>query len=142
MSEPTINDMMLAYSKDAVDFAQQNFNIDLDYSNESIRYLEKIAEELHKSMKSSFFGKLFGKTPNEEEIDTVCKMLGGYFGEVYLKNMPGTWEVNEELGVLGIRHEDAWIFPPSKTHKRLLNGAEDNLESYFQVALMQPWNKE
>ena len=110
-------------------------------STQSISKLEIIAEQLHKTMKPTFISKIFRKGPSNEDVDIVCKMLGGYFGEVYLKSMPGVWEINEEFGVLGIKHQDSWIFPPSKVHKRLINGAEDNLESYFKVVLSQPWNE-
>ena len=138
MEEPTINDMMEAYALDAVEFAKVNFSIELDYSNDSIEEVERIASQLFSTIPKSFFGKLFKKGPGQREIESVCKMLGGYLGEVYRKNMPGNWAVNEELGAIGINHEDRWLFPPAKVHKRLTNGEEDNLYSFFRVVLAQP----
>ena len=40
MPEPTLNDVMAAYAQDAVDFARNNFNVELDYTNQSIERVE------------------------------------------------------------------------------------------------------
>jgi len=137
MDEPTINDMMIAYADDAVEFAKSKFNIELDYSSESIKCVEDIAARLYASIPRSLFGKIFKAGPSDKEIDIVCKMLGGYIGEVYRKIRPGEWGVHEQFGAIGIKHEDSWFFPPAKVHKRLSNGEEDNLSYFFSVALDQ-----
>lgn len=133
MSEPTINDMMSAYAEDAVDFASSNFGVSLDYSQESIKEVELIAERLCQSRPKGFIGRLFKQGPSDEEINTVCKMLGGYVGEVFRRYKGGEWAINQEFSAIGIHQNDTWIFPPAKVHKRLTNGSEDNLWSYFRV---------
>jgi hypothetical protein len=141
MATPTINDMMAAYAEDAIDFAFNNFGISLDYTNESVRQVEAMAETLAQSRPKNFVRKLFRKSPSDEELQTVCKMLGGYIGEVYRRAKGGTWEINEQFQALGVHQEENWVFPPAKVHKRLTNGAEDNLWSYFNVLLAEPWGK-
>ena len=141
MSEPTINDMMSAYAKDAVDFASNNFGVALDYSQESIKEVELVAERLYQSRPKGFVGKLFKRGPSDEEVQTVCKMLGGYIGEVLRKSKQGEWEINQEFSAIGIQRGDSWIFLPAKVHKRLTNGSEDNLWSYFRVLSDESWNE-
>jgi hypothetical protein len=137
MTTPTINDMMAAYAEDALDFARNNFSISLDYTNESVRQIEAMAEKLVQARPKNFVSKLFRKGPSDEEIQTVCKMLGGYIGEVYRRAKGGSWGVNEEFQALGVKQGENWIFPPAKVHKRLINGAEDNLWFYFSVLLAE-----
>ncbi len=135
MSKPTVNDMMIAYAQDAVDFAQLKFGITLDYSNESIKDIENIAQILFEQLPKGFLAKIFKKGPSENYVHTMCKMLGGYIGEVYLKNKSGEWAINEQYQAIAIRCGDSWIFPPAKVYKRLTNGSEDNLWHYFFILI-------
>jgi hypothetical protein len=141
MTNPTINEMMSAYAEDALDFARNNFGVSLDYTNESVRQVEAMAEALVEARPKNFISKLFRKGPSDEEVQTVCKMLGGYIGEVYRRSKGGDWGINEQFQALGVFQGENWIFPPSKVHKRLTNGPEDNLWSYFSVLLSEPWEK-
>ena len=141
MATPTITEMMSAYAEDAVDFARNNFGITLDYTSESMRQVEAIAERLVQARPKNFVSKLFQKTPSEEELQTVYKMLGGYIGEVYRRVKGGEWAINEEFRALGVQQGSNWIFPPAKVHKRLTKGAEDNLLTYFIVLTTDPWEQ-
>jgi hypothetical protein len=141
MTTPTITEMMSAYADDAVDFARNNFGITLDYTSQSVRQVEAMAEKLVQARPKNFVSKLFRKSPSEEELQTVCKMLGGYIGEVYRRAKGGEWAVNQEFQALGVQQAESWIFPPAKVHKRLTNGAEDNLWSYFSLLTTEPWEQ-
>ncbi len=141
MNQPTINDMMCAYAEDAVDFARDRFNVSLDYTPESVERVEHIAERLFESNPRGFLSKLLRKGLTTDERDQVCKMLGGYIGEVYRRAKGGEWGINQEFQAIGVCRDEAWIFPPAKVHKRLANGAEDNLWSYFRVILEQPFSQ-
>jgi hypothetical protein len=70
-----------AYALDAVDIAKQNFNIDLDWTEESIKTVETILDKLHCSLKKA--------KPSEEHILQFVKAFGSYIGEVYRKYHPG-----------------------------------------------------
>jgi hypothetical protein len=139
VTETTINDMMTAYAEDAVDFASRNFGMSLDYTPESIQQVEAIAERLRNARPKGFIGKIFRKGPTDEDVQVVCKMLGGYIGEVYRRSKGGEWAINEEYCAIGVILGKTWMFPPAKVHKRLANGTEDNLWSYFKVMSDQPW---
>lgn len=127
MSTPPPNEIMMAYAEDAVDFAFSKFGVSLDYANDSIRDVESIAEKLFQTRPKGFLGKLLRRGPSDDEVQMVCKMLGGYIGEIYRRSKGGDWAINDELQALGINHGESWVFPPSKVYKRLTNGTEDNL---------------
>lgn len=132
---PTIDDMMEAYAEDAVDYAAKAFGVTLDYSRDSVARVEDIAAKLHKKMPKGIF-KMLGLGPTEKQLDGLCKALGGYVGEVIKRQKGGTWAINGELQVIGLQlGKDTWVFPPAKVHKRIMNGPEDNLFSFYKVAV-------
>lgn len=141
MSEPTVTDIMSAYAADAVVFAKENFNFTLDYSYESVEQVETIAETLYASRPKGFWAKLFRSGPSREDVQIVCKMLGGYIGEVFRRLKGGEWVIHEESGTVSFRHGATSIFPPAKVHDRLTLGDEDNLWIYFRLVLAEPWGR-
>lgn len=131
MAEPTINDTMSALAQEAVDFANRNFGVALDFSNASVERVEMIAEELYQSIPQGMLSKLFHLSPSEGEIKKICDMFGAYIGEVLRRSKGGEWANNEEFSAIGIVYGASWLFPQGKVHDRLINGSEDNLWTYF-----------
>ena len=141
MAEPDIDEVMTAYAADAVVFAKTNFDLTLDFSEESVEKLETIAETLYQSRPKGFWSKLFRTGPSSDDVQTVCKMLGGYLGEVLRRRKGGAWALHEELNVVGLRRGESWLFPPDKVHRRLTYGDDENLWIYFRIVLAEPWEK-
>lgn len=140
--EPTVTDMMEAYAQDAVDMAKANFGEDLDYSERSIQKVERCLRQLHETIPKGTFGKLFGRGPSQDEIETVGKMFGGYLGEVFRKHHGGEWLIEEIPGspgpVITLRHSGGGkFFPPAKVYGRLTNGDEDNVWIFYQVLVRE-----
>ena len=141
-ARPTINEMMEAYAADAVEHAQSAFGLKLDYSAESIKDVEDVLSKLHRSFPRGLM-RLIRRPPSAETIDTLCKMYGGYIGEVYRRTVGGTWDLREDIpGAEGpmlalSRPGGDAIFPPAKVWKRIHNGAEDDVWFYFQVFTKQ-----
>jgi hypothetical protein len=144
--KPTVDDMMVAYSLDAVDFAKANFQVDLDYSEASVEKLEAILGQLHDTMPKGMLGKMFGKKPSSEQVDQMCKILGGYVGEVMKRHWGGSWKLEsaafpgERIITLEVGGGELW--PQQKAGKRLLNGPEDNVWHYFQAIKERVQEKE
>lgn len=141
---PTVDDMMAAYALDAVDHAGASFKTQLDFSPQSVENVEAILAQLHAAIPRGVW-KLFRRAPPEETIDTICKMYGGYVGEVFRRERGGTWEFDQEILpgylIIALRKGESKIFPPSKVRKRLQNGPEDNVWFYFQVLMSEPWDE-
>lgn len=136
-----VRQMMEAYASDAVKAARNNFNVELDYSPESIKTLEDLLGRLYPAVRRGWFRQLFRIGMSDEQLDTICKMFGGYIGEVVRRRK---WAiVKNPLGtekVIALVNGEEKIFPPSKVYKRLVNGEEDNVWHYFQVVteLIEP----
>ncbi len=131
MNEPSPNQIMAAYAVNAVNFAQTNFRISLDFSVKSIAQVEIIANGLYYMRPKGFIARLFRKQPSEHEVETVSKMLGSYIGEVYRQNKGGEWQINHEHQAIGLLDGENWIFPLAKVYKRITNGKQDDLNSFF-----------
>src|SRR6186997_149771 len=115
-----VNDMMEAYAEDAVDYAKQ-LKKSLDYSEESIRQVEDICTMLYNAIPKSFLGKLIKKSPSEETIIQMSKMLGGYIGEVMKKHYGGNWDVEDFMNqgnTILINIGELKTFPVGKVYKR------------------------
>jgi hypothetical protein len=143
LSTPTVHDMMVAYAQDAVDHARTSLGVALDYSPDSIQQVEGILEKLYAAMPRGFFARLFGRGPSAQDVSTMCKMYGGYVGEVVRQAGGGEWVFDTEIvpgeSTICLRKGDNRIFPPAKVYKRLTNGSEDNVWFYFQVLMKELW---
>ena len=131
MNEPSPNQIMAAYVVNAVNFAQTNFRITLDFSVKSIAQIEIIANGLYYMRPKGFIARLFRKQPSEHDVETVSKMLGSYIGEVYRQNKGGEWQINHEHQAIGLLDGESWIFPLAKVYKRITNGKKDDLNLFF-----------
>ena len=61
-----------AYALDMIDYAKQTHGIDLDWSDDSVQPVERIAALLHDD---------YGKTrPSSEQVAPFYKALGSYVG--------------------------------------------------------------
>jgi hypothetical protein len=125
----TVHDVMTAYAKDAVDAAKRNFKEDLDYSEESIRLLEKIVGRQNEEY-------VKGPKPSEQQLQTFSKMWGAYLGEVVRRHHGGEWTTPSDgifQGLYVLTVKETQTSPPSKVYKRIVDGDGDNLYVYYQV---------
>ena len=129
---------MSAYAMDAVDYCEQGFGVQLDYSEESVRSIEDVFVRLFADLPKGWISRTFKRGPSPEQIDTICKMLGGYIGEVMRRHWGGEWKLRSDVApgevivTLGLPGgTDVW--PHFKVAKRLSNGPEDNVWSYYRV---------
>ena len=134
--EPTAEDMMVAYSQDAVDHARAHFRVELDYSLESVQAVEKILAQIYDAIPRGVW-KIFRRRLPQDALSGLAKMYGGYIGEVMRRRRGGNWVI--ETGVVSpdpaitLRNGDDRVFSPAKVWKRLTNGPEDDVWMYFQV---------
>ena len=102
--------------------------VQLDFSEASVQALEGMLENLHREM----------ALPSEEQIRSEALTFGCYLGEAMLRGGLAAkgyaWDLTEGEPILN--KEGGWqMAPVSKVYKRLLNGAEDNVYSFYTVGL-------
>lgn len=134
-----VNDMMAAYAEDAVEYAAK-LKKKLDYSEESIATLEQLCDILHKAIPKTWFARFFmlKRKPSDETILQYSKMLGGYLGEVIIRNHGGKWSIEDFMhqgNTIILTIGDTKIFPVGRVYKRLKEGMENNIQHYYSVLL-------
>lgn len=81
-----LNNLMQASAKDAVQYAKEEHQYTLDYSEKSLLHIDSILSELHQREQS--------QQHSSEMIFTLCTMLGAYIGEIFIANVGGQWQQN------------------------------------------------
>ncbi len=116
---------MPAFAQRAVEAAKRDFQIELDYSEASIRSLEEVA------------GRMFSQKPSGAQLEQLCFLYGAYLGEVARRHHGGDWVIPTDgpyAGVVTLQTKGgSQTSPSAKLYKRLTNGDEDNLDFYYKV---------
>lgn len=114
----------------AIEYANE-FNKKLDYSENSITYLEEILDWYSKDISIS--------KPTEKQIWSMAIIFGSYLGETLLKNgltkKGFVWgkEASSNVPLL-IKDDGSYLAPNDKVYKRLVNGSEDSVVSFYRFA--------
>jgi hypothetical protein len=124
-SHESVNAMAVAYAEEAVQTAL-NFNARLDYSEKSLLEVETILDRLAAAPLS----------PSDDMTET-CKMWGSYLGEVVRRRFGGEWSFEtypgKQFATLTLSVGANKLFPTMKVHRRLTQGQDDNVWSFYQM---------
>ena len=117
----------------AVEYAKE-FNKKLDYSETGIADLEEILDLYSKDIAIS--------KPTENQIWSIAIIFGSYLGEALLRNglsQKGfAWgrEASSNVPLL-IKDGGSYLAPNDKVYKRLVNGSEDSVVSFYRFAVKE-----
>ena len=108
--------------------AAKIWDMDLDYSAESLELVEKLAQIVFRSNSSM-------ELP-ENILASVANLYGAYLGEVLLrsglKDLDYAWMDHGEDGIV-IGRKDIRMDPVAKVYKRITLGPEHDLMCFFEV---------
>jgi len=114
---------MESYARAAVEFAQREFQQELDFTSDSIDTLDDILV-------------LVGESP-ELDLDFEVRLWGSYLGEVVRRRYAGTWEMTPYPGgavsVPAVDVRGSRLFPLMKVYRRLTTGEEEDLSAFFSM---------
>lgn len=126
-----IEDMARKNSDTAINYAK-SFQKEFDYSSDSVEDLEKILDYYSKDLSKS--------SPTENQIWSMALIFGSYLGEVMLKNgllkNRFFWKTDNTSNI-PVLSDDCrnHIAPVDKVYKRLVNGMEDNITSFYKFIM-------
>lgn len=130
----TISDMMEQYAAEAVRLGSE-FGVKLDYSESSLETLERVLDQLADKLPSSKTEPRSEDTM-EQELDSVSRIWGGYFGETIRRLWGGEWGVETYPGtiapVISVDIGGAKLFPVMKIYRRLTKGQDENVWLFYQ----------
>ncbi len=110
-------------------FARSELELELDWSDASVRAVEELAGSLHADVRR--------RRAAPEEVAPLVTMIGSYLGEVLRRNHGADWgwvSVNGRR-VLGLRaHATGALFTPVETvRRRVHQGAASNLWRTYRM---------
>ena len=120
------------WAEEFVVFAQERYDVKLDWSQVSIKYLDDIVNELHATFEK--------EQPDPQLVAPVSRALGSYVAEVYRIFYGGEWGwIKLETGSFpGVRSGKGALFLPlKKAHDRITLGDGTDIWEYFQLLTEQ-----
>jgi len=127
--------------KTAIEYGK-SFGKNLDYSESSIEDVEEIldfySKDLNPGYVKSFVRKVTGKKVTVNQIQSMATIWGVYLGEVVRIHSSSNcnWFVENVFGdgeILHLQIGQTKAFPIDKVIKRLRNGPEDSIVSFYRV---------
>lgn len=106
------------------------FDIQLDFSEESLQRLDKLISEIDKP---------------PTNLNLVVTELGSYLGEMLVRNLHGRWIVYETLFHSAIaldKEGETTFYPFHKVYKRFTKGSEESLWYFYWSAKQAAINLE
>jgi len=107
---------------------KQLFNIELDFSVDSVELLGKVIDSFPQAESSEMIEKL-----NEPLVAIGC-----YVGEVIRRNFGGKWQDTSTVNgfPIGIKLGSTYLNPVDKIIRRYKEGSEHNLTDYVRFAAL------
>ncbi|QPG04356.1 hypothetical protein IT774_08700 [Salinimonas marina] len=130
MEQQELNTLMSESAKDATVVAQEEFNIELDYSQQSIALVDDLL--------LSFIGKYQDKALEDSAVFTLCNIFGAYIGETYKQHAGGTWRYDQtdpKAPFVVLDCKDRSYAFAGICYERLVNDSQISVKSYFDKAL-------
>ncbi|MBD3584597.1 hypothetical protein HHX48_02470 [Salinimonas sp. HHU 13199] len=130
MQQQELEVLMKDSAANAVETAQSEFSVSLDYSTQSIRLVDDVI--------LMFLEKFQDKALEDTAVFTICNIYGAYLGEVFKKQVGGTWRYDdsdpEAPFVLLDVGENSYAFA-GICYERLVNDSQISVYNYFDLAL-------
>lgn len=130
MQQHELEQLMADSAKDAVSTSRDMFEVNLDYSADSI--------ELVDSLLLAFIDKYKDQALEDNAVFTLCNIYGAYIGEVMRSLIGGKWRYDETnksapFVVLDVG-EYSYAFA-GICYERLVNDSQVSVKAYFDQAL-------
>ncbi len=162
MLHNSLDEMMQEYAERATELAR-DFNATLDYSGESVEALERILAQLSDEHRAFMGAQARARGADsaaagddkggratagavrdegheqsvDEQMVVMCKLWGGYLGEVVRRRWGGEWAMETYPGAsfatLTLNVRGAKLFPSMKIYRRLTEGAGDDVWKFYQT---------
>lgn len=117
-------------AKDAVLASKEQFDIELDYSMESIALVDFAINNYLDTFKAQAL--------EDKAVFTICNIYGAYIGESFRKLAGGNWMLDETKAVapsIFISIDDKQYAFAGICYEKLVNDNKVSIKQYFDLAL-------
>jgi hypothetical protein len=130
-SDPEVPEIAEAYYQDCIEMVKGQFKLDLDGSDESIKLIESVLDNLSEHVRANGMDK--------NRVYNFAKMFGFYIGEVYKRNHGGvTWgnvmiDGTEYYALGKSKDNSPFFWHVANVMKRIYKGREANIHHYYSA---------
>jgi len=115
----------------------RQFNVELDYTEQSLEQVEQLLGQLHDELQNgNMIDSAAPPQLDQQNVDEMSRIWGGYLGEVVRRRFGGEWTIEKypagDFLIVTLNVNGAKVFPAMKIHKRLTNGAADDLLLFYR----------
>ncbi len=130
MQQQELEVLMKDSAANAVETAQSEFSVTLDYTRDSVKLVDDVI--------LMFVEKFQDKALEDTAVFTICNIYGAYLGEVFKKQVGGTWRYDDSNPdapyVLLDVGDNSYAFA-GICYERLVNDSQISVYNYFEQAL-------
>lgn len=130
MQQQELEVLMKDSAANAVETAQSEFSVTLDYTRDSVKLVDDVI--------LMFVEKFQDRALEDTAVFTICNIYGAYLGEVFKKQVGGAWRYDDSNPdapyVLLDVGDNSYAFA-GICYERLVNDSQISVYNYFEQAL-------
>ena len=130
MTSAELKDLMIDSAQNAITTTEEEFNIVLDGSDQSIDLVDDVI--------LSWLGRYKDQALEENAVFTICNIYGAYVGEVFRNKVGGNWaydESNPDAPYVVLNYAGRSYVFAGICYQRLVNDSQISIRSYYDQAL-------
>ena len=130
MTREELNQLMADSAQNAISTTQDEFNLTLNGSAESVETVDDIL--------LSWLGRYKDQALEDKAVFTLCNIYGAYVGEVFKSLVGGEWsydEANPDAPYVVLEYAGKSYAFAGICYQRLVNDSEISVKKYFDQAI-------
>ena len=130
MNQNELNQLMIDSANNAVETSQQEFSIQLDFSQASLVHIDTII--------TGFLERFENQALEPKAVFTICNILGAYIGETFKKIAGGEWlydDTNPDAPSVYLAHNNHTYAFAGICYEKLVNDSGIDINRYALDAL-------
>jgi hypothetical protein len=130
MSQEELTELMVDCAQNAVITTQQEFNIELDGTDQSLELIDEVI--------LGWLARYRNEALEENAIFTLCNIYGAYVGEIFRSKIGGNWNYDvsdPDAPYVVLEYAGNTFAFAGICYQRLVNDSDISIKSYFQQAV-------
>jgi len=130
MTTAELTDLMIDSAQNAITTTEEEFNLTLDGSEQSIDLVDDVI--------LSWLGRYKDQVLEENAVFTICNIYGAYIGEIFRNKVGGNWaydESNPDAPYVVLNYAGSTYAFAGICYQRLVNDSQISARSYYDQAL-------
>lgn len=130
MTSSELAELMEDSAKNAVHTSADEFDVNLDGSEQSIELVDDVI--------LCWLGKYKAQALEADAVFTICNIYGAYVGEIFRKKVGGEWnydESNPDAPYVVLNYAGSSYAFAGVCYQRLVNDSQVSINHYYHQAL-------